>query len=164
MLRFARVAAFSFLTVGVVGLGHIALVSPAAGGTKVEGAGATWTESFDDAKASAQADQKLILADFTGSDWCHYCVQLKREVLDTADFKAWAAEHVVLLEVDYPRRRKQSPEVAKQNADLKAEFKIDGYPTVVIMNSKGKEVDRIVGYSGAKEWNADLKKIIGNAK
>ena len=121
---------------------------------------AAWTESYDGAPAQAKSEKKVILADFTGSDWCHYCIQLRREVLNKPEFMTWASTHVVLLEVDYPRRKNQAEEIKSQNERLKNQFNIDGYPTVLVMNADGKEVGRIVGYDGEKEWSQELQKIV----
>jgi len=128
-----------------------------------EAGNAKWTESYDGAKAQAQAEKKLILADFTGSDWCHYCVQLKREVLNRRDFQKWADSRLVLLEVDYPRK-KQAQETIAQNERLKETFNVDGYPTVLIMNADGKELGRVVGYDGAKEWSDEVRKLVDGTK
>jgi protein disulfide-isomerase len=161
MVRPAQFATFLCLAGAMVGCAQSprsdAAPDPAS---KTEAPSATWTESYVAARAQAQADKKLILADFTGSDWCHYCVQLRREVLNKPDFKKWAASHFVLLEVDYPRMKRQADDVKAQNEHLKNQFNVDGYPTVVVMNSDGKEVGRIVGYDGAKEWSDELQKVV----
>jgi protein disulfide-isomerase len=165
MARLVRLATISFLA--VIGLmarpsSRVIAADNPASKSNVDEVG--WTQSYDDALTTAKAEKKLVLADFTGSDWCHFCVQLKKEVLDTADFKNWAADHVVLLELDYPQHKKQSDELKKQNARLKNQFKITGFPTVIIMNADGKEEGRLVGYGGAKDWSVELQKIDKRAR
>lgn len=93
------------------------------------------------------------MADFTGSDWCHWCKVLDSEVFATKEFKTWAAKNVVLLTLDYPQATKQDPKLKKQNAELAEKFKIRGYPTVLIINSKGAKVGEL-GYAkgGPKAW------------
>ena len=77
---------------------------------------------------------KPIVANFTGSDWCGWCKKLKKEVFDKTEFKNWANENVVLLEVDFPRRVPQTEELKKQNRELQQMFKVGGYPTIHVFN------------------------------
>lgn len=165
MVRLARIAACSFSLGVMVGCSQTPssnLTSDPAPTTATSDIG--WTESYDGALAQAKSEKKLVLADFTGSDWCHYCVQLRREVLNKPEFMTWAASHAVLLEVDYPRRKVQANDTKAQNERLKSQFNIDGYPTVVVMNADGKEIGRIVGYDGEKEWSGELQKVVEQAK
>ena len=113
----------------------------------------TWLTDFEAAKATAKKEQKLILADFTGSDWCHWCKKLKQEVFEKSEFKAWAKENVVLLELDFPRRGKQGNELRKQNRELGERFTIQGYPTILFLDAAGKKVGQM-GYAkgGATKW------------
>ncbi len=112
-----------------------------------------WVESYAAALATAKAENKLILVDFTGSDWCGWCKKLKAEVFDTKEFKTWAAKHVVLFEADYPRSKPQSDELKAQNAKLQKEFKITGFPTILFLDKTGKKVGRL-GYEagGPTVW------------
>ncbi len=103
-----------------------------------------WLTNFEDAKKEAKKSNKVILADFTGSDWCGWCKKLKAEVFDKAEFQTWADKHVVLLEVDFPRAKKLDPAVKKQNDALAKEHNITGYPTILFMDAEGK----VVGQSG----------------
>jgi len=130
---------------------------------KAETAEPKWHENFEEAKALAKKENKPLLLDFTGSDWCPPCKQLKAKVFDSAEFKEWAAKKVVLVELDFPRSKEQPEAIKQQNAKLAKEFKIRGYPTVIILDAEGKERARQVGYSGAKpaDW---IKKIEADAK
>ena len=67
---------------------------------------------------------------FTGSDWCGWCIRLQKEVFFKEDFKKWAQENVVLLELDFPRRKALAPDIKAQNTKLQSQFAIRGYPTV----------------------------------
>lgn len=89
-----------------------------------------WLVNLDEAYAISQQTGKPILANFTGSDWCGWCKKLTRSVFVKDDFKSWADENVVLLELDYPRRKQIPNEIRKQNAGLQRAFKIRGYPSV----------------------------------
>ncbi len=161
MVRLARIAAVSCLAATTFGCSHSPWPdAPGDGASTTAPSNAAWTESYDGALAQAKSEKKLVLADFTGSDWCHYCVQLRREVLNQPEFTKWATSHVVLLEVDYPRLKRQSADVRAQNDRLKEQFAVEGYPTVVVMNSEGKEVGRVVGYDGEREWAEELLRIV----
>ena len=112
-----------------------------------------WLKSYDEAVELSKQSGKPILADFTGSNWCGYCVKLKKEVFDTPQFKAWAAENVVLLELDYPRPNLQADWIKQQNNMLRDRYKIDSYPTVMILNHDGSVVGS-QGYmkGGPERW------------
>ena len=93
-----------------------------------------WLINFDKAAEQSMKTGKPILANFTGSDWCGWCIRLKKEVFVTPSFKKWAKENVILLELDYPRRQQQTDEIKKQNRELQQFFQVRGYPTLHIFN------------------------------
>ena len=93
-----------------------------------------WLLNFDKAAELSMKTGKPILANFTGSDWCGWCIRLKKEVFVTPAFKKWAKENVILLELDYPRRAPQTEEIKKQNRELQQFFKVRGYPTLHMFN------------------------------
>ena len=78
-------------------------------------AGALWHENFEEAAALAKREKKPMLLYFTGSDWCGWCKKLHAEVLDRPEFTKWAAENVIPVKLDFPRRKEQSEEIKKQN-------------------------------------------------
>ena len=118
-----------------------------------------WLTDFEAAKKQASAEKKPILMFFTGSDWCGWCKRLHSDVLDKDEFQKFAKENVILLELDFPQEKKQSDELKKQNAELNKKFKIDGYPTMVLVASDGeKELDRTVGYD--TDLVKKLKKVV----
>ena len=93
-----------------------------------------WLLNFDKAAELSMKTGKPILANFTGSDWCGWCIRLKKEVFVTPAFKKWADENIILLELDYPRRTPQTEEIKKQNRELQQFFKVRGYPTLHMFN------------------------------
>jgi protein disulfide-isomerase len=121
-----------------------------------------WSEEYDKALAQAKADKKLVLLDFTGSDWCGWCIKLDKEVFSQAEFGEYAKKNLVLVELDFPRSKEQSKEIKAQNAKLQAQFKIEGYPTIIVLNSEGKKVGEL-GYQpgGPKAFIAELDKLKG---
>ena len=111
-----------------------------------------WHESFESALEESNATGKPILADFTGSDWCHWCVKLKEDVFETESFKAWADENVVLLELDYPKRGMQSPEIKAQNTELAQRYGIQSYPTVLLLSGSGDVIGKLGYLDNPESW------------
>lgn len=114
---------------------------------QVNAAESTWLTDLPKAQAQAKAENKIVLIDFTGSDWCGWCIKFKKDVLDTPEFKAYAAKNVVLVELDYPSKKEQSAELKKANAALKQQYAVSGFPTLVVLDKNGNEIGRQVGYS-----------------
>ena len=125
---------------------------------------AGWTEDYAKAVEQAKAQKKNLLLDFTGSDWCGFCIKLDKEVFDTPKFKAFAKDNLVLVKVDFPHSKPQSPKVKKQNGELKEKFPFNGYPTVVILDPEGKELGRQGGYAPGSGPEAYIQKLSGFLK
>ena len=122
---------------------------------------AQWSDNLDQAKIAAQAGDKYILVNFSGSDWCHWCKKLEKEVLNSVEFKKYAAENLVLVSIDFPKRTKQTPALKKRNEELARKYAIRGFPSVVIMSADG-EVIKITGYrkGGGKDYVAYVEDIL----
>jgi len=126
-------------------------------------ASAGWQTDFPAALEEAAKSDKLVLLDFTGSDWCGLCIKLDKETFSKPEFKEFAAKNLVTVELDFPNNKPQSADLKKQNEELQAKFGVDGFPTLVLLNSKGKEVARNVGYlpggpAGLIAWVEKAKK------
>jgi protein disulfide-isomerase len=129
-----------------------------------------WHEKLAEAQVISKKTNKPIFAFFTVSDWCGWCHRLQATVFAKPEFKQWANENVVLLELDFPRRKKLPADIAQQNNELKAFFKPRGYPTIWIftmnMNeeSKSYEISALgnLGYPSAPEGK-EAATFIGNA-
>jgi thioredoxin-related protein len=119
-----------------------------------------WSDDYAKSVAQGKAEKKLVLLDFTGSDWCVWCKKLDKEVFSTPEFQDYAKDHLVLMEVDFPQHQAQDGKVKAQNDKLQAKFKIEGYPTVIVLNSEGKPVGQL-GYmeGGPKAFIAALEKL-----
>ena len=113
-------------------------------------AAGSWETDYGRALAKAKSENKKVLLDFTGSDWCGPCIELRKRVLSRPEFQAYADKNLVLVEIDYPQRKQQSAELKKQNEKLSKEYGIDakGFPTIVLLDSNGKVVREFTGYDG----------------
>ena len=118
----------------------------------------TWLTDWEKAKKLSKATGRPILADFTGSDWCGWCIKLKKEVFDTDEFKTWAKKNVILLELDYPRNKTLPDDLKKQNETLKTKYQIRGYPTVLFLDADEKILAK-TGYvkGGPEAWIKDAE-------
>lgn len=105
----------------------------------VEAQELVWETNVNKAMEVSNKTKKPMLLFFTGSDWCGWCIRLQKEVLKTPEFAKWAKENVVLVELDYPRRTPQTPEIKKQNNELQQAFGIQGFPTIYFANATTKE-------------------------
>ncbi|MGC3956932.1 MAG: thioredoxin family protein [Verrucomicrobiota bacterium] len=125
------------------------------------GESSAWLTDLTKAQALAKAEKKLVLLDFTGSDWCPPCKALHKNVLSKPEFEAYAKTNLVLVEVDFPNEKPQSAELKKSNEQLQEKFKIDSYPTIIVLDAEGKVISRKSGYGGtsAKEFIAGLEKL-----
>lgn len=99
----------------------------------------TWHTDINKAMEVSKKSKKPLLLFFTGSDWCGWCIRLQKEVLKTPEFATWAKENVVLVELDFPRRTPQTPEIVKQNSEIQQMFAVRGYPTVWLVNASKKD-------------------------
>ena len=115
-----------------------------------------WLINYEDAYNQSIEQNKPIMANFTGSDWCGWCKKLKKAVFDTDTFKKWAEQNVILFELDYPRRTPQDSDIKQQNANLQRTFGqlVRGFPTVLIF-----DIERVFKEDGSK--SQDNIKIIG---
>ena len=130
-------------------------------------AGATdrgWLTSVPQALEKAKKENKMVLLDFTGSDWCGWCMKFRKEALDTQEFAAYAAKNLVLVEVDFPRRTPQAADLKQANKALAAEYHVESYPTFVVLSKDGKELGRQKGYreGGPQPFIARLEKLKNN--
>lgn len=102
---------------------------------------------YKKAEEEAKANNKSILINFTGSDWCPACVELQKEVFSTPEFQDYASKNLVFLEIDFPRRKPQSQEVVLQNQELAVQYGIEAFPSVIVVSSDGKKMGQLIGYN-----------------
>jgi thiol:disulfide interchange protein len=119
-----------------------------------------WTEDYSAGLAQAKKEHKLLVLDFTGSDWCVWCKRTDQEVFSTQKFKDFADQKLVLVRVDFPMTVVQSDAVKAQNAKLQDKYQVEGYPTVIVLDPSEKVVAKQVGYreGGPDAFIAQLPK------
>jgi thiol:disulfide interchange protein len=100
-----------------------------------------WTADLEKALGQARKENKLVLVEFTGSDWCPPCMFMREKVFSKKEFVAKASEKFVLVEIDMPRG---DQETAKKNEPTVRKFKVRGFPTIVLLDADGKEFSRFV--------------------
>ena len=120
-----------------------------------------WLHDYTKAQEEAKANHRLLLLNFTGSDWCGWCIKFDKDVLSQPQFKNYAHDNLVLVELDFPRRKSQPTEVRKQNLQLAQQYEVLGFPTLVVLNSNGQKVWQYDGYfpGGPEAFIAQLQKL-----
>jgi thioredoxin-related protein len=120
-----------------------------------------WLTDIKKAQAEAKAGKRLILVNFTGSDWCPPCRAMHGEVLTQKEFLDYAKENLVLMEADFPRRKAQSAELKQSNQALQQKYKVRAYPTFLVLDAEGKELFRHEGYhpGGPKAFIKKLDEV-----
>ncbi len=144
----------------------IAAIILTVGMIHVSTAGARdWETNYEAAAARAKADGKYLLLNFTGSDWCGWCVKLKKEVFDKYEFKRFARENLVCVELDFPKSKRLPRQLSEQNEQLNKKFGIRGFPTILILSPDGRTVVQ-TGYraGGAKKYVEYLQGVIAADK
>ena len=105
-----------------------------------------WATDFSTAQALARSENKLLLMNFTGSDWCPPCKRLRKEVFSQPEFADYARENLVLLDVDFPRRKALPPEQQFANDALARQFGVQSFPTILVLVPSGEAAARF-GYT-----------------
>ena len=120
-----------------------------------------WTENFEEAKATAAKTHRPMLLNFTGSDWCGWCIRLDKEVFGTQTFAEYAKANLVLVKLDFPRRRKLPTAVRLQNKSLAERYRVRGYPTIILLSPDGRKLAE-TGYrrGGPDAYVAHLKELL----
>lgn len=113
----------------------VAALTASAFATTPEG----WSTDLEKAFVKAKAEKKAVLVEFTGSDWCPPCIAMRKNVFSKKDFVDAASKKYILVELDFPKGDKA---IAEKNQPFAEKYKIEGFPTVILFNSAGKEFNR----------------------
>ena len=144
-----------FQIAAVVFLSSVALAYAAPG----------WSDNYAKSLELAKAGKKMVLLDFTGSDWCEGCMILDREIFSKQKFMEYANANLVLVKFDFaPSGEARSKQFAKQHEELRDKFRVDVYPTIIVLNSEGKIIGELIGYmeGGPEAFIAALEKLPRN--
>jgi len=123
-----------------------------------------WLTSVPEALAKAKNENKMVVLDFTGSDWCPWCMKFRKEALDTQAFATYASKNLVLVEVDFPRRTPQAADLKATNKALEAQYHVESFPTFIVLSKDGRELGRQNGYheGGPQPFIAKLENFKKN--
>ena len=114
--------------------------------TTENGGDGVWTQDLDAAKKLAKETGHPLLLNFTGSDWCGWCMRMNEQVFSTMEWKYYAKNNLVLVTIDFPQKNSLVPaNFAMRNSALQRYYKIKGYPTYILLSSDGRELGRLVG-------------------
>jgi len=122
-----------------------------------------WTTNLEKAIETAKVENKAVLVNFTGSDWCKWCFKLSDEVFSQDEFKEYADANLILVKVDFPQSIPQSDQTKAYNQSLAQKFGVQGFPTIIIINSQGKPVAK-TGYQagGPLNYINHIKSFLGS--
>jgi len=150
-LRISLLALFVFIA-------SFSFAQSSASTYKAENEG--WLVNIEEAYQISQKTGKPILANFTGSDWCGWCKRLTKSVFIHDEFKQWAEKNVVLLELDFPRRKQLPQEIKQQNASLQKAFSVRGYPTIYVFDlSKNEKGEYAINALGKTNYKKTVKEF-----
>jgi len=126
--------------------------------------GVTWLGNFETAKTVASQQHKLILVNFSGSDWCGPCIRLRKEILENAVFENYATDKLVLVRADFPRQKKNqlSKDQVKLNEALADRYNPDGkFPYTLLVDANGKVLKKWDGFPDETpdQFVSDIKKL-----
>jgi len=116
-----------------------------------------WLDDYHKAQDEAKSSHKLVFLNFTGSDWCGWCIRLDQDVFSQSDFKDYASKNLVLLELDFPRpggSRWQG-----QAAELKKQNDVHGFPTLIVLDGNGQKLWEYEGYLAGAKLIEELEKL-----
>ena len=128
-----------------------------------------WHTDLSKAVSISINEKKPIMLFFTGSDWCGWCMRLKKEVFNHEKFKIWSDDQIILVELDFPRRKKLEPNILNQNRELARIFGVSGYPTCWLVKPQVLENSKVnflklgkLGYvaGGTDKWISVAEKFL----
>jgi len=125
----------------------------------------TWLSDYSEALRLGKEMNRPVLVDFTGSDWCSWCMKLDKEVFSQSAFTDYAKDSLILVKVDFPRRKSQTPDEKAFNEKLMNQYGVQGFPTIILLSAEGKELNR-TGYQpgGAEAYVKHLQGLLAADK
>lgn len=158
-----RYLVFIIVIIGVIFLYSSIAQNKSTGSDSIEVSElpANWLTDLSIVQAKAKEEGKPILMDFTGSNWCSWCIKLKKEVFSKSAFVDYANEHLILMTVDFPRGVKQEESLKNQNYELLDMYGVNSFPTIILVDSEGVVLGK-TGYrrGGAEDYVVHLKDLL----
>lgn len=158
-----RYLVFIIVIIGVIFLYSSIAQNKSTGSDSIEVSElpANWLTDLSIVQAKAKEEGKPILMDFTGSNWCSWCIKLKKEVFSKSAFVDYANEHLILMTVDFPRGVKQEESLKNQNYELLDMYGVNSFPTIILVDSEGVVLGK-TGYrrGGAENYVVHLKDLL----
>jgi len=123
-----------------------------------------WEPNFENAKKIAKENHKIILLNFSGSDWCAPCISLRKDFLESETFTQMAEANLVMVNADFPRKKKNlgSAELIQRNEALAEQYNKDGnFPLTLLLDANGKVLKKWVGKpeGTVEKWTAEIKSV-----
>jgi thioredoxin-related protein len=139
----------------VTSLALFAVVSVTAMAKPLDG----WSTDLTAAMKQAKDSGRQVLVEFTGSDWCPPCIAMRKNVFSKKEFVDAASKKFVLVELDLPKGDK---EVKERNRPLAEKYRIDGFPTVLLLTPDDREFGRFYAseYPTVEKMLAQLEKLL----
>lgn len=112
-------------------------------------ANSPWLNNLDKAEQIAKTEHKLILLNFSGSDWCIPCMKLRADIFNADAFMDYAKDNLILVNADFPRKKKNElpKEQQKENDALAAKYNPEGkFPFTILLDSNGNKLKVWDGY------------------
>jgi thioredoxin-related protein len=120
-----------------------------------------WHTNYAAAQAQALTERKLVLVHFSGSDWCGWCIKLQKDVFQKREFMDYARTNLVLLSVDFPKRKPMPRKQQESNQALVNKFHVEGFPTLLVLNEDGTKLGTLgFGEGGPKTFIKELEKFV----
>jgi thiol-disulfide isomerase/thioredoxin len=124
-----------------------------------------WLHDLDAAKQQAKTEHKYILLNFSGSDWCGPCILMRMQILDNTAFVRMADSTLVLVNADFPRKKKDQlpPQQQALNNAMADKYNPQGkFPYTLLLNADGKIIKAWDGYPDEKPeaFAAEILQII----
>jgi len=121
---------------------------------------AEWMTDYAKALNQAKQQNKPVLMNFTGSDWCTWCIRLDKEVFSAQSFSDYAAQKLILLKIDFPNFKELPAAETAQNQKLASQFGVDAFPTVIILKPNGTKAGELSYMPGGpKAFISALEKV-----
>lgn len=120
-----------------------------------------WSDNYAESLAKAKKEDKFVLLNFTGSDWCPPCKILEKDYFSNPEFKAFAEKNLVLVEIDFPMGTSQAPDLREQNRKLQEKFRVEGFPTNFILTPSGKPISTFnFPQTSPKQFVAEIRELV----